>query len=68
MRKVCLVFVYLTEIFAAANLNVDKVLPLQCHVARCIVRNGISTHVLPPRIREFVALHDPIAAEEANID
>lgn len=45
----------------SVKTEISKVLPLQCYVARCIVKNRLLRHLLPPRMREFVALHDPTA-------
>lgn len=45
----------------AERRMIERVLPLRCQVARCIVENHLPCDKLPVMMQEFVALHDPDA-------
>ena len=43
---------------AACNMS-ERVLPLQCEAAHCIIKYRVPHDILPKRMQEFIALHDP---------
>lgn len=56
----------ITLLSCAERLTIERVMSLQCQVARWIVKKRLSRDVLPPTMQEFVALHDPDAVRHLH--